>query len=156
MYRVIVTLILAAACMTGIARAEECTETVYAGLVKEAKSADANHLWDSSVELSRRILDECRHLIPEGDLVKLYDSLSVGLLMQDKYGEAVDMAKRCIEQDSRYNSCMMTAAKAYESLGDRAMAIQFAREAIETGGSDDYSSAVVIYARDFLKRLDKK
>ncbi|HZV83280.1 MAG TPA: hypothetical protein VFF53_14040, partial [Geobacteraceae bacterium] len=77
-------------------------------------------------------------------------------LMQGKYGEAIDTAKKCIEQDSRYNACMMTAAKAYESLGDRTMAEQFAREAIEVGSTDDYSAAVVIYAKDFLKKLDKK
>jgi hypothetical protein len=36
------------------------------------------------------------------------------------------------------------------------MAEQFAREAIEVGGSDDYSAAVVIYAKDFLKKLGQK
>ncbi|HZV82674.1 MAG TPA: hypothetical protein VFF53_10965 [Geobacteraceae bacterium] len=156
MYRFVFALIFAASCMTGVARAEECTDKVYEGLVLEVKNSDANRLWDNSVELSRRILDECQPRMAEGDLVKLYDSLSVGLLMQEKYGEAIDTAKKCIEQDPRYNACMMTAAKAYESLGDRTMAEQFAREAIEVGGTDDYSAAVVIYAKDFLKKLDKK
>lgn len=156
MYRFVLTLIFAATCMAGIARGEECTDKVYEGLVREVKNADANRLWDSSVELSRRILDECRPRMADGDLVKLLDSLSVGLLMQDKYGEAIDTAKKCLEQDPRYNACMMTAAKAYENLGDRAMAQQFAREAIEVGGNDDYSAAVIIYAKDFLRKLERK
>lgn len=156
MCRLVFILILATTCMTSVASAEECTTKTYEGLVSEAKNADANRLWDSSVELYRRILDGCQTQLAEGDRAKLYDALSVGLLMQAQYGEAIDTAKKCIEQDGRYNACMMTAAKAYESLGDRAMAEQFAREAIEVGGSDDYSTAVVIYAKDFLKKLEQK
>ena len=156
MYRLVIVLILAAACMTGVARAEECTATAYEGLVSEAKNADANRLWESSTALYNRILADCQAMMAEGDLPKLYDALAVALLMQEQYGEAIDVAKKCIEQESRYNACMMIAARGYEALGDRAMAAQFAREAIETGGSDDYSSAVVIDAKDFLKKLDKK
>lgn len=155
MYRLVIALILAATSMTGIARAEECTAKVYEGLVIEAKNADANRLWNSSVELYRRILDDCRPMMAEGDLVKLYDALAVGLLMQENHGEAIDIAKKCLEQDGRYNACMMTAAKAYEGLGDNAMAIQFAREAVEVGGYDDYSAAVVIYAKEFLRKMSK-
>jgi tetratricopeptide (TPR) repeat protein len=156
MYRCVLILILAVTCLTGIARGEECTRKSYEGLVSEAKNADANRLWSDSVSLYRRILDECPGQLVEGDRPKLYDALAVGLLMQAQYGEAIDTAKKCIELDGRYNACMMTAAKAYESLGDRAMAEQFAREAIEVGGSDDYSAAVVIYAKDFLKKLGQK
>lgn len=156
MYRFLVATVLAATCMTGVARAEECTPKLYADLVVEAKNADANRLWDGSVELYRRILAECHPRMADGDLEKLYDALAVGLLMQGKQGEAIDTAKQCIEQNSKYNACMMTAAKAYEELGDLTMAEQFAREAIEVGSSDEYSAAVVIYAQDFLKKMKKQ
>jgi|GEM_PF-2496265 len=156
MYRLVIVLILSAVCMTNVARAEECAATVYEGLVIEAKNADANRLWESSAAIYRRILNECRSTVVEGDLPKLHDALAVALMMQEKYGEAIDVAKKCIELDSRYNACMMTAARGYEALGERDMALQFAREAIETGASDDYSAAVIIDARDFLKKLEKK
>lgn len=155
MSRLVLILILATTCLTGVARGEECTPKVYEGLVSDARNADANRLWDSSVALYRRILDECQGQLLERDAAKLHDALAVGLLMQAQYGEAIDTAKKCIELDGRYNACMMTAAKAYESLGDRTMAAQFARDAIEVGASDDYSAAVVIYAKDFLKKLEQ-
>ncbi len=95
-------------------------------------------------------------MVGETDLVKVYDSLSVGLLMQEQFTQAIDMAKKCIEQDRKYNACMMTAAKAYYNLGDVGMARDYAREAVEVGSYDDYAAAVVIYAKDFLKKLEKK
>jgi tetratricopeptide (TPR) repeat protein len=156
MFRFLVAAVLATTCMTGIARGEECTAKAYGELVTEAKNADANRLWDQSVVLYRRILGECSSPMAEGDLAKLYDALAVALLMQDQYGEALDTAQKCIQEDGRYNACMMTAAKASESLGDLAMAEQFAREAIDVGANDDYSAAVVILAKDFLRKLQKK
>jgi len=156
MYRLVIVLIVAAACMTGVARAEECTATVYEELVIEAKNADANRHWNSSEELYRRILDECRAMVAEGELPRLHDALAIALLMQEKYGEAIDTARKCLEQDGRYNACMMTAARGYEGLGERDMAAQFARDAIETGGGDEYSAAVIIDAKDFLRKLEKR
>lgn len=156
MYRLVIVLMLSAVCMTGMARAEECTAPVYEGLVIEARNADANRLWESSEALYRRILDECRSMMAQGDLPRLYDALAVALLMQERYSDAIDTAKQCLEQDGRYNACMMTAAKGYDALGERETAAQFAREAIETGASDDYSAAVVIDAKAFLRKLEKK
>ena len=156
MYRFLAAVLLATLGLTSVARAEECTATVYEGLVVEAKNADNNRQWNRSVELHRLLLDDCRSRLEGGELVKVYDALAVGLLMQEQYTAAIDTAKNCLAEDSRYNACMMTAAKAYENLGDREMAMQFAREAIEIGAYDDYSAAVVIYAKDFLKKLEKK
>ncbi len=156
MYRIVITLILAALCTTGIARGEECTATVYEGLVIEAKNADANRLWETSEARYRRILDECQAMVAEGELPRLHDALAVSLLMQDRYADAIETAKKCLELDGRYNACMMTAAKGYDALGERETAARFANEAIETGASDEYSAAVVIDAKNFLRKLEKK
>jgi len=156
MSRLVIILLLAATFITGVARAEECTTAVYEGLVSEAKSADTNRLWDSSVSLYRRILDDCRDMMAKGDLAKLYDALAVGLLMQEQYSEALDIARKCLDEESSCNACMLTAARAYEGLGDRDMAIQLATEASLVEAGDEYSSAVVIYAKDFLKKLEKE
>jgi len=154
MKRIIAILVLASLSISGIASAEECTTKLYEGLVIEAKNADANRMWDGSEKLYRRMLDDCRGSMAEGDLAKLYDALAVALLMQQRYGEAIDAAKSCLEQDSRYNACMMTAASAYQSLGDQGMAAQMARDAIEVGSYDEYSAATVIYAKEFLRRIE--
>jgi tetratricopeptide (TPR) repeat protein len=133
--------------------AENCTPQSYKSLVSEGKAADEAHQWDNSVKVYSRILSECAPLVNKVDLVKAYDALSVAQLMNENYSAAIDNAKKCLELDNRYNSCMMTAAKGYESLGDKDMAISFARSAVEVGAYDEYSSAVVILAKDFLKRL---
>lgn len=156
MNRLLIVLILTAVCLTGTARGEECTSPVYEGLVTDARNADANRLWDDSAALYRRIVDECRALVAEGELPRLHDALAVALLMQEKYGEAIDAAKKCLELDGRYNACMMTAARGYDALGEREAAARFAREAIEAGAGDDYSAAVIIDAKNFLRKLEKK
>lgn len=135
--------------------AQECTLQSYGSLVSAAKTADQEHQWGRSVELYREMLGECPSLIPSADLVKTYDALSVALMMNENYSAAIDNAKKCLELDNRYNSCMMTASQSYEKLGDLDMAISFAQAAVEVGGYDDYSSAVVILAKDFLKKQGK-
>lgn len=135
--------------------AEDCTVNSYRALVVEAKSADVNRNWNKSAELYNRLLSECMPLINAADLVKAYDALSVALMMSENYSAAIDGAKKCIELDKNNNSCMMTACLAYEKLGDFELAISFANSAIEVGGYDEYSSAVVLLAKDFLKRHDK-
>jgi len=137
------------------ARADDCTVQAYGNLVTEAKNADTGHDWSASVGTYTRLLSDCASLINAADLVKTYDALSVALMMNENYSAAIDNAKKCLDLDNRYNSCMMTAARSYEKLGDLDMAINFARSAVEVGGYDDYSSAVVILAKDFLKKQGK-
>jgi tetratricopeptide (TPR) repeat protein len=156
MYRYITAAAIALICTAAAASPEKCTVAVYEGLVHDAKSADSDRQWDRSVELYRKILSDCPALIRDNDQVKAYDGLAVGLMMQGNHSAAIDTSKKCLELDPKYSACMMTAAKAYEELGDRGMAIQYANAAVEIGGYDDYSSAVVIYARDFLKRITRK
>lgn len=155
MYRVVAVLFALSVCTAAPVEAEPCTSSVYEGLVQEAKSADSSREWNRSVELHQKILEECREQIPEKDLPKVHDALSVGLLMQGNYAAAIDEAKLCLQQDEKYNACMMTAAKGYENLGDREMAIKYAEQAVETGNADEYSAAVTIYAREFLRGLGK-
>jgi len=138
------------------ARAEECTQQNYGLLVAAAKTADQEHQWSRSTELYRQLLSECPSLIPAADLVKTYDALSVAQMMNENYSAAIDYARQCLQVDNRYNSCMMTASRSYEKLGDLDMAISFAQAAVEVGGYDDYSSAVVILAKDFLKKQGKR
>jgi tetratricopeptide (TPR) repeat protein len=133
--------------------AEECSRSAYETLVAEGKGGDNAREWSRSVEAYSRVLAECRTEVKDVDLVKVYDALSVAQLMQEKYTDAIENAKKCLELDSRYNACMMTAAKSYESLGDKSMAQEYAKSAIDAGAYDEYSSAVVIYANEFLKRL---
>lgn len=137
------------------AHAEECSVESYGSLVAAAKAADQEKQWGRSVELYRQLLNECSALIPPADLVKTHDALSVALMMSENYSTAIDHAKQCLELDNRYNACMMTASRSYEKLGDLDMAISYAQSAVEVGGYDDYSSAVVILARDFLKKQGK-
>lgn len=156
MYRVVAVLFAVVVCYVTSAAAEPCTNDVYEGLVHGAKSADGNREWGQSVELYQKMLEECRELIPGKDLARVHDALSVGLLMQGNYSAAIDEAKLCLQQDGKYNACMMTAAKGYENLGDREMAIKYAGEAVEAGNHDEYSAAVTIYAKEFLRKLEKK
>jgi tetratricopeptide (TPR) repeat protein len=135
--------------------AEECTVQTYGSLVTEAKSADAGRDWATSVESYKRMLGECALFINAADLVKIYDALSVALMMNENYSAAIDTAKKCLELDNRYNSCMMTASRSYEKLGDVDLAISYARSTVVVGGYDDYSAAVVILAKEFLKRQGK-
>jgi tetratricopeptide (TPR) repeat protein len=135
--------------------ANECSVADYDALVVEGKSAASGREWGRSVELYSRMLGDCRSLISDADVAKAYDALSVGQLMQEQFSAAIDSAGKCLEADSRYNACMMTAAKAYESLGDKEKAEEYARAAMAVEPYDDYSAAVGIYARDFLKRLAK-
>jgi len=135
--------------------AEECTVQTYGSLVTEAKRADAGRDWATSVEIYKRMLADCILLINAADLVKTYDALSVALMMNENYSAAIDTAKKCLELNNRYNSCMMTASRSYEKLGDIDMAISYARSAVEVGGDDDYSVAVVIPAKGFPKRTGK-
>jgi len=136
-------------------QAAECTVQTYSTLVAEGKSADEGRQWDRSVEIYNRLVTECTSLLIPGELVKAYDALSIARLMTENYSAAIETAGKCLELDNRFNSCMITAAKGYENLGDRDMAISFASSAIEVGGYDDYSSAVVIFARSYLKKLQK-
>ena len=136
--------------------AGECSSSAYETLVAEGKSADGAREWGRSVEAYGRILAECRAEVKDADLVKVYDALSVAQLMRENCADAIENAKKCLELDNRYNACMMTAAKCYESLGDRSMALEYAKAAVDAGGHDEYSSAVAIYAKDFLKRIEKK
>lgn len=156
MRRIIAVLFFVVICAAAPAGAEPCTSSVYEGLVQEAKSADSSREWDRSVELYQKMLGECRELVPVSDVAKVHDGLSVGLLMQGNYTAAIDEAKLCLQQDGKYNACMMTAAKGYENLGDREMAIKYATEAVEAGNYDEYSAATVIYAKEFLRKLEKK
>lgn len=135
--------------------AAECTVQSYAALVLEGKSADEGRQWEKSVDIYSRMLAECSPLIDPADLVKAYDALAIARLMTENYPAAIETAQKCLELDNRYNSCMMTAAKGYEGLGDREMAISFARSAVEVGGYDDYSAAVAIYAKSYLKKMDR-
>lgn len=133
--------------------AAECTVQTYSALVSEGRSADEGRQWDKSVEIYSRLINECASMIKPAELVKAYDALSIARLMTENYSAAIETAQKCLELDSRFNSCMMTAAKGYEGLGDRDMAISFARAAVEVGGYDDYSSAVVIFAKSYLKKM---
>ncbi len=135
---------------------EECSESGYAALVAEGKRADESREWGRAVEAYNRILAECSEQVKNPDLAKVYDALSVAQLMQQNYSSAIESAKKCIELDSKYNACMLTAAKSYENLGDRSMAIEYAKSAVDSGPYDEYSSAVVIYAKDFLRVLERK
>jgi tetratricopeptide (TPR) repeat protein len=136
--------------------AQECGVSTYETLVAEGKRGDDAREWGRSIEAYSRILAECRAEVKDVDLVKVYDALSVAQLMGENYADAIENAKKCLEIDARYNACMMTAAKCYESLGDRSMALEYARSAVNVGAYDEYSSAVIIYAKDFLKRIEKK
>jgi len=137
------------------AQADECTQQNYGSLVAAAKEADQQHQWSRSAELYQQLLSECPSLIPAADLVKTYDALAVAQMMNENYSAAIDNARQCLQLDNRYNSCMMTASRSYEKLGDLDMAISFAQAAVEVGGYDDYSSAVVLLAKDFLKKQGK-
>jgi len=136
--------------------AADCSLPQYDALVAEGKAATAAREWSRSVEVYSRILGDCRALVVESDLAKAYDALSVGQLMQESYSAAIDSANKCLEYDSRYNACMMTAAKACEALGDRDRALEYARSAAGVEPYDEYSAAVVILARDYLKRQEKR
>jgi len=136
--------------------AAECTLPQYDALVADGKAAATGREWGRSVEIYSRILGDCRPVVPEIDLAKAYDALSVGQLMQENYTAAIDSANKCLEYDGRYNACMMTAAKACEALGDRDRALEFARSAAAVEPYDEYSAAVVILARDYLKRKEKR
>jgi len=136
--------------------AEECNVSTYETLVAEGKRGDDAREWSRSVETYNRILAECRTKVKDVDLAKVYDALSVAQLMQENCAAAIETAKKCLELDNRYNSCMMTAAKCYESIGDRSMALEYAQSAVDVGAYDEYSSAVAIYAKDFIKRIEKK
>lgn len=136
--------------------AEECSLSTYETLASDGKSADSAREWGKSVATYSRILAECRALVKDADLVKVYDALSVAQLMMGNHSEAIENAKKCIEADGKYNACMMTAARSYESLGERNAALEYAKSAVEAGPYDEYSAAVVIYAKDFLRRLEKK
>ena len=155
MYRIIVALMLTTIALTGIARGEECTPAVYGGLVIEGKNADANRLWETATATYERILADCRSQVPDSDFPKIYDALAVSQLMQEQYSAALDTAKKCLDRDGRYSACMMIAARASLKLGDRAMAEQFARDALAVEPTDEYATAVAIDAKDFLKRLAK-
>ncbi len=133
--------------------ASECTLQSYEALVVQGKSADEGRQWDKSVETYSRMLNACPTFVQGAELVKAYDALAVAQLMTTNYSAAIDSSKKCLELDNRCNSCMMTAAKGYEGLGDRDMAISMAKAAIEVGGYDDYSTAVVIYAKSYLKKI---
>jgi len=148
------TLILLVPCSAAFAA--DCSVPQYDSLVLEGKSAAEGREWGRSVEIYSRILGDCRSLVGENDFARAYDALSFGQLMQENYTAAIDGAKKCLEHERRYNACMMTAAKASEAIGDRSMALEYARSAVEVEPYDDYSAAVVIYARDFLKKLEKR
>ena len=135
--------------------AAECTVQIYSTLVSESRSADEGRQWDKSVEIYSRLINECATMIKPADLVKAYDALSIARLMTENYSAAIETAQKCLELDNKFNSCMMTAAKGYEGLGDRDMAISFAKSAVEVGGYDDYSSAVVIFAKSYLQKMAK-
>ena len=135
--------------------AEECSVSDYDALVAEGKRGDDSREWGRSAEAYGKILAECRTVVRDTDLVKVYDALSVAQLMQEKYSEAIGNAGKCLELDSRYNACMMTAAKCYESIGDKSMALEYARSAAAVEAYDEYSSAMAIYAKDFIRRLEK-
>lgn len=156
MCRLFLAIFLATVITITTARAEECPASRYEGVVLEARSADAAREWDKSVALYRTLLSDCQPLLTGTDLVKAYDALSVGLLMQGNPSAAIDTAAKCLEMDPRYNACLMTSAQASYDLGDKERAIGFAREAVETGGYDDYSNAVAIAAKDFLKKVGAK
>jgi tetratricopeptide (TPR) repeat protein len=136
--------------------ADECSVSDYEKLVAEGKSGDSSREWGKSVEAYNRILSECLTRVVGADLVKVYDALSAAQLMQESYSAAIESAKKCIDLDTKYNACMMTAARSYDNLGDREKALEFARSAAETDVYDEYSSAVAILAKDFLRRLEKK
>lgn len=156
MYRFLIVAVIATIINSAMVRAEDCPETRYEGLIIEARSADGSRQWDRAVDLYRIMLADCSALLTGGDLVKAYDALAVGLLMQGNPGAAIETATKCLELDGRYNACMMTAAQASYELGDKERAVGFAREAVEIGSYDDYSNAVVIAARDFLKKVGTK
>ena len=134
----------------------ECGLPQYETLVAEGKRAADGREWDRSVAAYSRMLDDCRSQIASADLAKAYDALAFGQLMQENYSAAINSAQKCLELEADYNACMMTAAKGYAGLGDVAMARQHAEAAVAVGAHDDYSAAVVIYAKDFLKKLEKR
>jgi tetratricopeptide (TPR) repeat protein len=136
--------------------AEECSISRYEVLVAEGKKGDETREWGKSAEAYGSILAECRSVVKDADMAKIYDALSVAQSMMGNYTEAIENAKKCIEIDGKYNACMMTAARSYENLGDRGAALEYARSAVDAGGYDEYSSAVAILAKDFLRRLEKK
>jgi Tfp pilus assembly protein PilF len=102
------------------------------------------------------MLADCRTLIKTGDLAKAYDALAVAQMMQENYSAAIESAKKCLDHEPRCNACMMTAAKAYEGLGDRSMSLEYARSAAAVEPYDEYSAAVGILAKDFLKSFEKR
>lgn len=155
MIRFLTAFLLALLLPSNFVYAAECSLPQYESLVVEGKAAAAGREWGKSVEIYSRILVDCRSLVSENDLAKAYDALSVGQLMQDNFSAAIDSAKKCIEKEPKYNACMMTAAKACEGLGDRGQALDFARSAAGVDAYDEYSAAVVIYAKDFIKKLEK-
>ncbi len=153
MYRLIAVVIFATMLAASMAGAEECPAPRYEKLILEARAADIGRQWGRSVELYGTMLSDCPDLLTGADLVKVYDALSVAQLMQGNPSGAIDTAAKCLEQDSKYNACMMTAAQASYELGDRERAIAFAREAAEIGVNDEYSNAVAIVAKDFLRKV---
>jgi tetratricopeptide (TPR) repeat protein len=155
MYRLLVAVIIVTSLAVTKVRAEECTPLSYETLVLEARSADESREWDKSVELYRTMLADCPELLKGADLVKAYDALAVGLLMQENPSAAIDTALKCLELDAKYNACMMTAAQASYNLGDKDRAIGYAREAAGIV-YDDYSNAVAIAAKDFLRKVGAK
>lgn len=156
MSRISIAVIFSALIAVSAAWAEECTTLSYGTLVLEAKSADESREWGKSVELYRKILADCQPLLTDADQAKAHDALAVGLLMQGNHSAAVATAIKCVELDAKYNACLMTAAQASYELGDRERAIGFAREAVAIGGYDDYSNAVAIAARSFLRKVGDK
>lgn len=155
MVRLVSLLIMVVLLPLSAALGGECSEAQYEALVAAGKTAVEERAWQRSVDVYGRILTDCRSLISAGDQAKAYDALAFGQLMEGHYAAAIDSAKRCLEAEAGYNACLMTAAKASESIGDMAMARQYAEAAIAVGAHDDYSAATVIYARDFLKKLEK-
>lgn len=139
-----------------VAFGADCSLPHYEALVAAGKSAADGREWQRSVEIYNSILDDCGSMLAATDLAKAYDALAFGQLMQENYSAAIDSANKCLEAVATYNACMMTAAKGYEGSGDAALARQYAEAAVAAGVHDDYSAAVVIYAKDFLKKYEKR
>jgi tetratricopeptide (TPR) repeat protein len=156
MFRVSAFIVIALLVSCYCSFAAECTLNEYETLVIDGKAAATGREWGRSVEIYGRILGECRSLVSKNDLATAYDALAVGQLMQENYSVAIDSAKSCLEQEPNYTACMMTAAKAYDGLGDRNMALEFARAAVAVEPYDEYSAASAIYAKDYLRRLEKR
>jgi tetratricopeptide (TPR) repeat protein len=140
----------------GSAYSAECPASRYEELVTQAKSADEAREWERATELYSSMVADCQASIPAPDLPKAYDALSSAQLMLNKYQEALENSQKCIDLDSRYNACMMTAARVHEALGDKERAVESARNAAAVEPFDDYSAAVAILANSFLRRYQQK